>query len=428
MKSISKLKDDARKHELREEWEKAVQVYLQVLKVGEQGEGEVELPLYNRVGDLYVRLGRAQDAVRYYEQAADRYAEAGLYNNAIALCNKGMRYQPQHIGLLRKLGMFSALQGFYADARRYFVEYADKQITQGKVDDALSALADFARIADDAESRELLGRRLHERGRTAEAVAELRTAYGLRVRSGQAQEAEALRREIRSIDPSAQLEQDRPGSGPASGSSFDAELPGFSHFETEPFGEADADRSASGNVQLEESSDAAYGLVDIGRFESDDVAGAGAGEADFDTTVPGQELPGFYEPGGDAEAGAEDDGFDLPLLSDAEGETTLPRAFRVPGSGAPGHTAYEPGGDDELLPPGAEEPTVELPEFDDYASTDFDLPMLEDSSEFMLPERGAETPPDLDFENVSGDDTISAAWLVISMNGGSYGIRDSTAS
>ena len=87
MKSISKLKDEARRHEQREEWEKAIQAYLQVLRTADEGETEVELPLYNRVGDLFVRLGKPQEAVRHYEQAADRYAEAGLYNNAIALCN-----------------------------------------------------------------------------------------------------------------------------------------------------------------------------------------------------------------------------------------------------------------------------------------------------------------------------------------------------
>ena len=102
MKAIAKLKDDARKHEQKEEWEKAIQAYLQVLKLGEQGDGaELDLPLYNRVGDLYVRLGRPTEAVIYYEQAADRYAEAGLYNNAIALCNKALRYDNARLELLR---------------------------------------------------------------------------------------------------------------------------------------------------------------------------------------------------------------------------------------------------------------------------------------------------------------------------------------
>ena len=119
MKQIAKLKDEARKHEQREEWDRAIQAYGEVLRLGEAGDGaELDLPLYNRVGDLYVRLGRAAEAVKYYEQAADKYAEAGLYNNAIALCNKALRYDAGRVELLKKLGQFSASQGFFTDARR----------------------------------------------------------------------------------------------------------------------------------------------------------------------------------------------------------------------------------------------------------------------------------------------------------------------
>ena len=45
MKSITKLKDEARKHEQQEEWDKAIQAYLEVLKTGEEGEGEALHPL-----------------------------------------------------------------------------------------------------------------------------------------------------------------------------------------------------------------------------------------------------------------------------------------------------------------------------------------------------------------------------------------------
>ena len=119
MKALAKLKDDARKHEQKEEWEKAIEAYVAVLKTSEGAEAEAELPLYNRIGDLFVRLGRPIDAVTYYESAADHYAEAGFFNNAIALCNKALRYLPSRLELLRKLGQFSAAQGFITDARRW---------------------------------------------------------------------------------------------------------------------------------------------------------------------------------------------------------------------------------------------------------------------------------------------------------------------
>jgi tetratricopeptide (TPR) repeat protein len=230
MKSISKLKDEARKYEQREEWEKAIQAYLQVLRVADEGEAEVELPLYNRVGDLCVRLGKPQEAVRHYEQAADRYAEAGLYNNAIALCNKALRYNPDRLELIRKLGQFSASQGFITDARRYFLDYAERQFKGGKITEALTALEDFANVSDDPEIREMLGRQLQAHGRINDAVDELRRAHAMRLREGQTDLAEGLRAEILAIDPHAKI--DGGAAAPAdTRSRGPADLPGLVEIE-----------------------------------------------------------------------------------------------------------------------------------------------------------------------------------------------------
>ena len=203
MKGVAKLKDEARKYEQREEWEKAVDAYLQVLKSTEGGDNEVDLPLYNRVGDLMVRLGKSSDAVTYYEQAADQYAEAGLYNNAIALCNKALRYVPNRLELIRKLGQFSAAQGFLTDARRWYLEYAERQLKAGQLDDAFKALEDFATVHEDAEVRELLGRQLKAHHRIDHAVKALKRAHALRKQAGQSEEAERLKAEILLLKPDA---------------------------------------------------------------------------------------------------------------------------------------------------------------------------------------------------------------------------------
>ncbi|NIP83209.1 MAG: tetratricopeptide repeat protein, partial [Gemmatimonadetes bacterium] len=63
--------------EQREDWQAAIRAYQQVLnRETGRDELELELGLYNRIGDLYLRLGETDEAVSYYEQAADKYAEA----------------------------------------------------------------------------------------------------------------------------------------------------------------------------------------------------------------------------------------------------------------------------------------------------------------------------------------------------------------
>ncbi|CAN5672330.1 hypothetical protein BH23GEM9_BH23GEM9_18680 [soil metagenome] len=218
MKSISKWKDEARRFEQQEQWEKAINAYLQVLQVSGAGEAEIELPLYNRIGDLYVRLGRPQEAVTFYEQAADRYADVGLYNSAIALCNKALRYRPERLELLRKLGHYSVQQGFLTDATAYYTTYAEKKFTAGEQEEALSALEEFAGASNEPEVRELLGRRLLTFGFADRAVRELQKARWLRAKAGESAAAAALLEEIRQIDPSvALLEESQPLPGDETG-------------------------------------------------------------------------------------------------------------------------------------------------------------------------------------------------------------------
>ena len=205
MKPIIKLKDQARLHEQREEWEQAIQLYLQVLRAGDERDGEADLGVYNRVGDLYLRLGRLEEAVRYYEEAADRYAESGFYNNAIALCSKALRCMPGRAELYLRLGRFSASQGFMVDARRWFLEYAEHALRAGDDEKAFDALRELADAVSDPEVREMLARQLAAHHRQDEALVEYRRAYTERVRAGQHAEAEALRAEVLRLDAGVDL-------------------------------------------------------------------------------------------------------------------------------------------------------------------------------------------------------------------------------
>lgn len=206
MKSIARLKEQARQHEQREEWDRAIRAYEQALRTAEAEGGEVELSLFNRIGDLYLRLGKRREAVASYEEAADRYATVGLYNNAIALCNKALRQMPERVDLHRKLGRLSAEQGFLTDARRWFLSYAEREFEAGKLKEAFDALEEFASLSDDPEVRELLADQLAAHGRTADAVVQLGQAYALRSAAGQVEEANALKEKILELDPEADLD------------------------------------------------------------------------------------------------------------------------------------------------------------------------------------------------------------------------------
>jgi tetratricopeptide (TPR) repeat protein len=249
-RAIAKLKDRARAFEQTEEWEKAISSYAEILKTTAE---DPELGLFNRVGDLYLKVDKPADAVRYYEQAADHYAEQGLYNNAIALCNKALRYQPNRNELLLKLGQYSAAQGFFTDARRWFLQYAERMMKAGHLDKAFAALEEFARISEDAEVQEMLARQLLAHGRQKDALVQLKEAYALRVRAGEAAQAAALRSEILQLDPGADLAQE-PSAVGRRVAGVDA-LPGFGEIELE-------DAATAAGVETDAAAEPLPGLLE----------------------------------------------------------------------------------------------------------------------------------------------------------------------
>ena len=94
MSNADKLKRKAAEFEQKKQFDRALEVYVQVLDKEDGSAEERDVPLYNRVGDLHLRLGDTEKAVNYYEQAVDLYTEGGYLNNAIALCNKILRHAP----------------------------------------------------------------------------------------------------------------------------------------------------------------------------------------------------------------------------------------------------------------------------------------------------------------------------------------------
>lgn len=201
MANNAKLRDQVRILEAKENWREAIAVLRQIL---ENPEGESDIGLWNRVGDLHVRLSETDKAVEAYESAVNAYAEAGLHNNAIALCRKVLRLVPGRASVYLKLGQISAAKGFLADARQNFLEYAERMQRAGKLDASFDALREFADLSpSDTDVRRLLAEQLlsHERGE--DAIEQFRILIGQAEAKGATAVADELRQQILEIDAAA---------------------------------------------------------------------------------------------------------------------------------------------------------------------------------------------------------------------------------
>lgn len=203
MASPAKLRDQARAAENRGQWTEAVVLYRQILEEAAAGE-ELDIALWNRVGDLHLRIGETERAVEAYERAVAAYAEIGLYNNAIALCRKILRLVPGRGAVYLKLGQISAAAGFLADARQNFLEYAQRTKRAGNLDASFDALKEFADLSpEDTEVRRLLADQLLANGRKDQAVEQLRILMGTHLQHGDTPAADAVREQIRAVAPDA---------------------------------------------------------------------------------------------------------------------------------------------------------------------------------------------------------------------------------
>jgi tetratricopeptide (TPR) repeat protein len=205
MPDVAKLKKKAAELELKKQFDKALAVYIEILQSYAKSDDDVDVGLYNRVGDIYLKQGNVADALDYYEQAVDKYTESGFFNNAIALCNKILRNSPGRASIYYKLGKISAQKGFVSDAKINFLEYADRMQKAGKKDEAFRALKEFADLCPDQDDvRLLLADQLSKQERGSEALAQLQVLYERYTAQGREIEARATIDRMKAIDPNAQ--------------------------------------------------------------------------------------------------------------------------------------------------------------------------------------------------------------------------------
>src|SRR6185295_16032690 len=173
--NLEKLKDTARKLEQKEDWRKAIEVYLKAIQQAESGaETSPDLSLYNRVGDLYLKINDSTEAVRSYERAVDLYADQGFFNNAIALCGKILRVNPGRTQTYLKLAQLHARKNVVIEAKRNLIEFLERMNALGQLDQAFQSVKEFAdQFSGSQEIRLMLIELLRAASREEEAREQL---------------------------------------------------------------------------------------------------------------------------------------------------------------------------------------------------------------------------------------------------------------
>jgi tetratricopeptide (TPR) repeat protein len=319
--SIESLKQQARRHEQDEEWQKALDQYRKAIDELAEDE-QTDIGLINRVGDLYVRVGGLDEAVKFYEQAVDLYREAFLPNNAIAVCKKIIRNAPQRHQVYLKIGQIRAEQGFLLDARTNFLTYAERMQKSGNLDESFRALIEFCDLApDDVQVRITVADQMASHNKKKEAVDQLLIAYRQLSQTGEGDLARGVEKKILALDPKADL-----GAALAAG--------------------AGSSVGADGEIE------ASFGEISLGKKPTEEEL------ADFSMSKPGDfELGDVTEEKGEPEAeeeGEEEAGLELPMMSFNEPDESKEEEEEEVGVELPIMSFEEADADEE-------ESTIELP-------------------------------------------------------------------
>ncbi|MGE5230343.1 MAG: tetratricopeptide repeat protein, partial [Deltaproteobacteria bacterium] len=213
--SLEKLKDTARKFEQKEDWRRAIEAYLKAIQQIESGKDATpDLSLYNRVGDLYLKVGDTASAVRHYERAVELYADQGFFNNAIALCGKILRVNPGRTATYLHLARLHARKNVVIEAKRNLLEYLERMNAQGQLDEAFAAVKAFAdQFSGSQDIRVMLVELLRAASRGEEAEAELdKLCTDLEAR-GDAPAARVVREELERVEHEQEAPPARPRGG-----------------------------------------------------------------------------------------------------------------------------------------------------------------------------------------------------------------------
>jgi tetratricopeptide (TPR) repeat protein len=93
--------------------------------------------LYNKLGDLYVKVSREKNALHTYEKGARVFKEETYFPNAIALCKKILRFDKNRTEIYGLLGELHRELDQKGEAANYLLEYADRKRKANDLDTAL---------------------------------------------------------------------------------------------------------------------------------------------------------------------------------------------------------------------------------------------------------------------------------------------------
>jgi tetratricopeptide (TPR) repeat protein len=131
----------AEKHIARGKFDQALKDYLRVLD-----ENPRDISTLNKVGDLYVRMNRADDSIPFFTRIAELCSLDGFFLKAIAIYKKINKIDPARLEVYERLADLYTKQGLSQDARTQYQVLADHYQKNDQLQEAIAAYKKMATV------------------------------------------------------------------------------------------------------------------------------------------------------------------------------------------------------------------------------------------------------------------------------------------
>lgn len=155
----------------------------------------------NRIGDLYARIQRIDEAVDFFTQIAEQYTAEGFFVKAIAIYKKIIKLDPTRLEVYEQLAELYHKQGLVNEARTQYQVLADYYV---KHQNAASAIAIYQKMVqlepENPTYHVKLAEIYHQQQLIEKAMGEYRIIAELMIQHGRPQEAAQVYERALDID------------------------------------------------------------------------------------------------------------------------------------------------------------------------------------------------------------------------------------
>jgi len=156
----------------------------------------------NRLGDLYVRVNKIEEAVKLFAQIADRYTDDGFFVKAIAIFKKIIKLDPTRLPVYERLAELYHKQGLVSEARTQYQVLVDYYLKHEKADAAENVLRQMTALdSGDPSPHVKLAEIYRERGEHEREMQEYRVLAEMMLRHGRIEEATQVYARAVALEP-----------------------------------------------------------------------------------------------------------------------------------------------------------------------------------------------------------------------------------